>query len=130
MDQTPLPFDFLAGKTYSTGGAKTVWVKGTGAFYYHTKYNSRPVPAFSPEIRSNFYEWIRHPDHTNRARMSIEKQQILQRFLRTPGLKPVSKLEKDLRSQVQGYRIDPDPTNNTLRRLRDSGHPKDCTSSP
>ena len=29
MDQTPLPFDFLAGKTYSVGGAKTVWVKGT-----------------------------------------------------------------------------------------------------
>ena len=59
-----------------------------------------PVPAFSPEIRSDFYEWIRHPYHTNRARMSIEKQQILQRFLRTPGLKPVSKLERDLRSQV------------------------------
>ena len=29
LDQTPLPFDFLAGKTYSVGGAKTVWVKGT-----------------------------------------------------------------------------------------------------
>ena len=31
MDQTPLPFDFLCGKTYSIGGAKTVWVKGTGS---------------------------------------------------------------------------------------------------
>ena len=29
LDQTPLPFDFLAGKTYSVGGAKAVWVKGT-----------------------------------------------------------------------------------------------------
>ena len=55
----------------------------------------------------------------------MEKQQILQRFLRTPGIKPISKLEKDLRSQVHGYRLDSDPGNNTLWRLRDSGHHKD-----
>lgn len=27
MDQTPLPFDFLSGKTYNEKGAKTVWLK-------------------------------------------------------------------------------------------------------
>ena len=49
-----------------------------------------PVPAFSPQIRSDFHDWILHPNHTTRAGMSIEKQQILQRFLRTTGVKPVS----------------------------------------
>lgn len=28
MDQTPLPFEFLSGQTYTTKGEKTVWVKG------------------------------------------------------------------------------------------------------
>lgn len=27
MDQTPLPYEFNEGKTYSKRGAKTVWVK-------------------------------------------------------------------------------------------------------
>ena len=29
IDQIPLPFDFLSGKTYSISGAKTVWIKVT-----------------------------------------------------------------------------------------------------
>lgn len=28
MDQTPLPFEFLSGQTYTLKGEKTVWVKG------------------------------------------------------------------------------------------------------
>ena len=81
--------------------------------------NQDPVPPFSPEVRSEFYEWIRHPDHTN------------QRFLCNPGFETSNKIgKKDLRSQVHGYRrLDIDPTKNTLWRLRDSGHSKDWYGS-
>ena len=49
---------------------------------------------------------------TNRARMSSEKQQMLQTFLHTLGLKQSPKFESDLRSQLHGYRLDHDPTKN------------------
>ena len=62
---------------------------------------------------------------TNRARMSSEKQQMLQTFLHTLGLKQSPKFESDLPSQLHGYRLDHDPTKNTLWRLRDSGHSQD-----
>ena len=84
-----------------------------------------PVQPFSAEIRNEFYQFIRRPEHTNRARMAYEKQQIIRMFLQTPGLQPTNKLEKDLRSQVHGYRLDQDPTSQKLWRLRDSGHAED-----
>ena len=60
---------------------------------------------------------------TNRARMSHEKDRILRMFLRTPNLRPSNALEADIRTQVYGYQLDTDPSNNT--RLRDSGHAED-----
>jgi len=29
MDQTPLPFEYLSGRTYNQQGAKTVWVQSS-----------------------------------------------------------------------------------------------------
>ena len=80
------------------------------------------VQPFSPD---EFYQFIRRPEHTNRARMSYEKQQVIRTFLQMPELQPANKLEKDLRSQVHGYRLDEVPTNKTLWRLRDAGHKED-----
>ena len=57
--------------------------------------------------------------------MSSEKHRILQMFLRTPALRPLNKLEVDIRTQVHGYRLDEDPLSNKLGRLRDSGHEYD-----
>ena len=84
-----------------------------------------PIPAFSEDVRAEFYEWIRRPEHMNRARMSYEKQRILTMFLRTPSLRPLNKVENDIRIQVHGYQLDEDPGSNTLWRLRDSGHHQD-----
>ena len=78
---------------------------------------------FTPEVRAEFYEWIRKPELTNRARMSHEKDRILRMFLRTLNLRPSNALEADIRTQVYGYWLDTDPANNT--RLRDSGHAED-----
>ena len=64
------------------------------------------VQPFSAEKRNEFYQFIRGPKHTNRARMPYEKQQIIRMFLQTLGLQPASKLEKDLHSQVHGYHLD------------------------
>lgn len=83
------------------------------------------MEAFSKEVRENFEQYIRRPEHTNRARMSIEKRRIIEMFLRKPSLKPSNEIEINLRSQVHGYRLDEDPTSNILWRLRDSGHPID-----
>ena len=38
------------------------------------------------EVHAEFYKWIRRPEHTNRARMSPEKQRLLM-FLRSPSLR-------------------------------------------
>lgn len=87
--------------------------------------SSAPAHAFSEEIRTEFQQWVRRPDHTNRARMTSEKHRILRMFLRTPALRPVTKLEIDICTQVHGYRLDEDPASNKVWRLRDSGHPQD-----
>ena len=47
--------------------------------------NQDPAAAFSPKV---FYDGIRRPAHTNRARMSMEKQ-------RNPALKPATKSKKN-----------------------------------
>lgn len=31
VDQTPIPFDWLAGRTYANKGEKTIWVKSSGS---------------------------------------------------------------------------------------------------
>ena len=60
---------------------------------------------FTPEVRAEFYEWIRKPELTNRARMSHEKDRILRMFLRTPNLRPSNALEADIRIWLlAGYR--------------------------
>lgn len=57
--------------------------------------------------------------------MSAEKQQMLQRFLRALGLKPSTKFKLNLSTQLHSYRLDHDPSTNTLWRLRHRSHSKD-----
>jgi len=54
-----------------------------------------------------------------------KKRRLMQLLLRILTLKPTNKYEIDLRTQLHGYRLDADPTCNTLWRLRDSGPMKD-----
>lgn len=84
-----------------------------------------PIQAFPDDVRAEFYRWIGRPEHTNRARMSHDKRRILRMFLRKPDLKPSNKMESGFRTLVHKYRLDNDPTSNTLWRLRDSGHSQD-----
>ena len=35
------------------------------------------IQPFTPEVQAESYQWIRRAEHTNRARMSPEKQRIL-----------------------------------------------------
>ena len=67
------------------------------------------IQPFTPEVQAEFYQWIRQPDHTNRARMSPEKHRILLMFLRSPDLRPRNRVELDIRTQISGYRLDEDP---------------------
>ena len=46
-------------------------------------------------------------------------------FLRTSELRLNNKIEADIQTQVHGYRLDMDPSSNTLWRLHDSGHTGD-----
>ena len=81
----------------------------------------------TPEVPAEFQRWTRRPEHANRARMSPTNYCLLIMFLRAPELKlrPSNKLEADFRTQVHGYRLDIDPTSNTLWRSHDSGHMED-----
>ena len=86
------------------------------------------IQPFTPEVQAEFYQWIRQPDHTNRARMSPEKHCILLMFLRSPGLRPRNRV--DIRTQMHGYRLDEDPTSNSLWRLQPPTSSQDYWKAP